>query len=329
MDYQKLVLQLTKKCRTIINANQKGGVGKTTSTAGESMVATLPNAMFNKKVLLIDWDIQANETSLMGKTFDTNFPKTIYQCILDEDLQSGIVKLTDNLHMIAGGRDMAELGDHLEDLYPKEGNPNYKKDRTFHFTKLLDKIKDNYDYIWIDVGPSTDIKVDNAMVCADYFVITQETKTYSFEGSLDIINEYFQTLIDDFGDDFKGEVLGLLPFLLQPKRELHQTIIDNTREAFGDNFTFNAIVGNSKRLEDYPEYGITVIDHHDRKVFALFADIFCEIEERIALFETQGDIPEDYQYQPKFLNGNKFTKLARELDLSTYEVRSEQHAINQ
>ncbi len=107
------------------------------------------------------------------------------------------------------------------------------------------------------------------MVCADYFVITQETKTYSFEGSLDIINEYLQTLIDDFGSDFKGEVLGLLPFLLQPKRELHESIIKNTKEAFGENFTFNAIVNNQKRLEEYPEYGVSVVDYHDRKVFAL------------------------------------------------------------
>jgi len=309
-----------KKGTVIINANQKGGVGKTTSTTSEAMVATLPNEEFNKKVLVIDWDIQANATSLLGKTFDKNFPKTIYQSICDEDLESAIVALTDNLHMIAGGKDMSEYGNLLEDLYPKS-RLDWKKDRTFHFSKLLDKIKHDYDYIWIDVGPSTDIKVDNAMVCADYFIITQETKTYSFEGSLDIINVYLQTLIDDFQEDFKGEVLGLLPFLLQPKRELHEEIIKNTKEAFGENFTFNAIVNNQKRLEDYPEFGVSVIDYHDRKVFALFADIFCEIEERISLFENFGDIPNTYSYKPKYLNGNKLTSLSKKLNLETYEIR--------
>ncbi|MGH1756504.1 AAA family ATPase [Enterococcus hirae] len=317
---------MKRKGITIINANQKGGVGKTTSTTEEALVATLPNPQFNKKVLIIDWDIQANATSLIGKTFDKNFPATIYQSIKDysngdkEALTKATVKLTDNLYMIAGGRDMADFGDLLEDLYPKENDPMYKKKRTFHFSNILETIKYDYDYIWIDVGPSTDIKVDNAMVCADYFVITQETKTYSFEGSLDIINEYLQTLIDDFGSDFKGEVLGLLPFLLQPKRELHESIIQNTKEAFGENFTFNAIVNNQKRLEEYPEYGVSVVDYHDRKVFALFADIFTEIEERIQLFEQYGDIPEDYVYSPKYLNGNKLTKLSRELDLAQFEL---------
>lgn len=316
---------MNRKGRVIINANQKGGVGKTTSTTEESLVATLPNAQFNNKVLVIDWDIQGNATSLIGKTFNKNFPATIYKAIKDYSegdknaLTNATVQLTDNLFMIAGGRDMADFGDLLEDLYPKENDQDYKRKRTFHFAKILETIKYDYDYIWIDVGPSTDIKVDNAMVCADYFVITQETKTYSFEGSLDIINEYLQTLIDDFGDDFKGEVLGLLPFLLQPKRELHESIIQNTKEAFGENFTFNAIVNNQKRLEEYPEYGVSVVDYHDRKVFALFADIFTEIEERIALFEKHGDIPETYKYEPKYLNGNKLTKLSRELNLSLYE----------
>lgn len=317
---------MKRKGTTIINANQKGGVGKTTSTTEEALVATLPNPQFNRKVLIIDWDIQANATSLIGKTFNKNFPATIYQAIKDysngdrEALTKVTVKLTDNLYMIAGGRDMADFGDLLEDLYPKKNDPMYKKKRTFHFSNILETIKYDYDYIWIDVGPSTDIKVDNAMVCADYFVITQETKTYSFEGSLDIINEYLQTLIDDFGSDFKGEVLGLLPFLLQPKRELHESIIKNTKEAFGENFTFNAIVNNQKRLEEYPEYGVSVVDYHDRKVFALFADIFTEIEERIQLFEQYGDIPEDYVYSPKYLNGNKLTKLSRELDLTQFEL---------
>lgn len=262
----------------------------------------------------------------MGKTFDKGFPSTVISAVKDNDLKGAIVELTPNLHMIAGGGDMAKYGLYLELLYPfKNGTSQHvaevTKQRTFHFSKMLDPLRELYDYIWIDVGPSTDIKVDNAMVCADYFVIPQETKTYSFEGSLDIINVYLQTLIDDFGEDFKGEVLGLLPFLLQPKRDLHESIISQTKEAFGENFTFNAIVNNQKRIDDYPEYGISVIDHHDRKVFALFADIFKELEERIDLFEKLGDIPEDYSYQPTYLDGNKLTDHSRRLNLGTFEPK--------
>lgn len=313
-----------KQTRVIINANQKGGVGKTTSTCFEAIVASLPNEEFNNKCLLIDFDKQANATSLLGKTFDKGFPSTVVSAIKEGNLTNAIVELTPNLHMIAGGGDMAKYGLYLELLYPlKNDTPQHvaqiTKQRTFHFSRLLEPLKEVYDYIWIDVGPSTDIKVDNAMVCADYFVIPQETKTYSFEGSLDIINVYLQTLIDDFGEDFRGEVLGLLPFLLQPRRDLHESIISQTKEAFGENFTFNAIVSNQKRIDDYPEYGITAMDHHDRKVFALFADIFKELEERISLFEEQGDIPRKYMYEPKYLNGNKLTDFSRKLNLIEFE----------
>ena len=306
-----------RKGRVIINANQKGGVGKTTASSTESTVATLPNEQFNFKSLFIDWDKQGNASSLFGKTYNVNFPKSIYRCIEDGDLKPGIVTLNDNLDMIAGSGDMSNLGDLLEELYPRSVN-DYKRKRTFHFSKLLEKIRYDYDFIWIDVGPSTDIKVDNAMVCADYIIIIQETKTYSYEGSVDIIQEYLQTLVEDFGQDFKGEVLGLLPFLLQPKRNLHEQILNSTYETFGKKFVFNTTVTNNKRLEDYPEYGITVNDYHDRRVFAMFADIFTEILERIAFIETNGDVPDDYSYQNKYLNGNKLTKLSKELNLNGF-----------
>ncbi|WP_339099619.1 hypothetical protein IGL98_000407 [Enterococcus sp. DIV0840] len=306
-----------RKGRVIINANQKGGVGKTTASTTESSVASLPNEEFDYKCLFIDWDKQGNATSLFGKTYNVNFPKSIYRCIEDGDLKSGVVSLNENLDMIAGSGDMSNLGDLLEELYPRS-TADYKRKRTFHFSKLLDQIRDEYDFIWIDVGPSTDIKVDNAMVCADYVIIIQETKTYSYEGSVDIIQEYLQTLVEDFGSDFKGEVIGLLPFLLQPKRNLHEKILKNTYETFGRKFVFSTTVTNNKRLEDYPEYGITVNDYHDRRVFGMFADIFTEIKERIAFTEVYGDVPDDYSYQNKYLDGNKLTRLSKELNLNEF-----------
>jgi cellulose biosynthesis protein BcsQ len=73
-------------------------------------------------------------------------------------------------------------------------------DKTFYLKKLLDKIKDAYDFIFIDVPPSTDIKVDNAMVCADYVIVIQETQQFSFDGSKRLILTYLQTLVNDFGN---------------------------------------------------------------------------------------------------------------------------------
>ncbi|KRN70596.1 replication protein Rep63B [Carnobacterium divergens] len=303
------------KARVLINANQKGGVGKTTTATMEAVIAALPN--FNFKVLLIDWDGQGNATSLLGKTFNANFPCSIMHCIENNDLQMGITELSENLHMIAGAKDIKNLVYFLENKYPNS-DPNFIENRTFHFSKLLDSIKDNYDFIIIDVGPSTDIKVDNAMVCADYITIIQETQTYSYEGSKDIAYEYFQTLIDDFGSKVPTQIMGVLCVLFTQRKDHHNKVINDTYNTFGRNYTYTTNVTNFSRLEEYPDYGINVVDYHDRRVFATYADIFAETLERISFIEEQGDIPEDYIYQKQYLNGNKLTKLAKELDLNGY-----------
>lgn len=304
------------RAKVIINANQKGGVGKTTTTVMEAVTVSLPN--FNKKVLLIDWDgRQGNATSFLGKTFNANFPCSVMQCIQENDLSIGITKLSDNLDIIAGAKDINDLTLFLEKKYPNDMN-GFMEKRTFHFSGLLETVKDDYDYIFIDVGPSTDIKVDNAMVCADYTTIIQETQTFSFEGSVDIAYEYFQTLVDDFGDRVSTNIAGVVCVLFTQRKEHHNKVINDTYNAFGRNFTYSTNVNNMARLEEYPDYGISVVDYHDRRVFATYADIFTEMEERIKLISETGDVPADYIYEPKYLNGKKLTKLAKELDLSGY-----------
>lgn len=72
------------------------------------------------------------------------------------------------------------------------------EDRTFYFKRLLNEIKHDYDYIFIDIPPSTDLKVDNAMVSADYVIVIQETQQFAFEGSQRLVFEYSQTLVDDW-----------------------------------------------------------------------------------------------------------------------------------
>ncbi|PFA58304.1 AAA family ATPase, partial [Bacillus cereus] len=111
----------------------------------------------------------------------------------DGNLSDGIIKLHENLDMIPCGYDMRKYTDFLIE--------NFKttEDRTFYFAKLLDKIKYDYDHIFIDIPPSTDLKVDNAMVASDFVIVVQETQQFSYEGSQRLIFDYLQTLVDDFG----------------------------------------------------------------------------------------------------------------------------------
>lgn len=302
-----------KKGYVIINAQQKGGVGKTTDSCMESIVASL---IFNKKVLFIDTDLQGNGTTFLAKSFTiTEMPKTLMKCLEDGDLSEGIVQLHENLDMIPCGYDMRKYTDFLIE------NFNTTEDRTFYLSRLLEKIKYNYDYIFIDIPPSTDLKVDNAMVASDYIIVVQETQQFAYEGSQRLIFEYIQTLVDDFGSLVKMQVAGVLPVLLQQKRTLHKEIVKSTLSTFGEENVFNTIINNHARLEWYPRIGLQFGDHHDKRMLALFCDIFCELEERIQLFETERDIKPGYRYTPKYFVENKLTKLGKEIDIHGFNQK--------
>lgn len=282
---------MNKKGLVIVNAQQKGGVGKTTNTCMEAIIAS---SVFDKKVLVIDTDMQGNSTSFLSKTYDIeSFPKTLMKCLEEGDLKSGIAKLDSNIDIIPGSYDTRNYGTFLIE--------NFKNvyDRTFYLKTLLEKVRYEYDYIFIDVPPATDIIVDNAMVASNYVIIVQETQQFAFEGSVKMINEYLQGLINDFGDSVKLEIAGFLPMLLQSRRPLHDSIVSSTVETFGRENVFKSIVKNHARLEWYPKYGLEYSDYHDKMMFALYGDIFHELEERINHIESGKDL-ENFEYDLKY-----------------------------
>ncbi|HAQ1426655.1 TPA: AAA family ATPase, partial [Enterococcus faecium] len=265
---------------TIIFGQQKGGVGKTTDTCMITLVAAM---LMKKRTILIDIDLQANATNFMTKTFGVEtVPQTLMSALENGDLRPAIVNLKENLDLIPAGYDMR--------LYTEFLTENFDNtiDRTFYLKNLIEEIKDDYDYIFIDIPPSTDLKVDNAMVACDYLVVVQETQQFSFEGSQRLIFDYIQTLVDDFGSDVPIQIAGILPALLQQKRPMHQKLVEETIDTFGRDNVFNTIIQNHARLEWYPRIGFQFQDYHDKKMIALFADIFCELEERITLYKSNG-----------------------------------------
>ncbi|MGM0241278.1 ParA superfamily DNA segregation protein PrgP [Enterococcus sp. AZ103] len=296
--------------KTIIFGQQKGGVGKTTDTC---MVALVSSLLMNKKTLLIDFDLQGNATSFLSKSFQVEkFPYTLMTALESGNLKKAILKLSENLDIIPAGYDMRLFTEFLTEEFKTV------RERTFYFKNLLSEIESDYDYIFIDIPPSTDLKVDNAMVACDYLVVVQETQQFSFEGSQRLIFDYVQTLVDDFGQDVPIQVAGVLPALLQQKRPMHQKLVDETIQTFGRDNVFNTIIQNHARLEWYPRLGFQFDDFHDKKMVALFADIFCELEERINIYETKGDI-ENYLYTPKFLLEGKLTKIGKEIKLNGFD----------
>lgn len=274
------------------------------------MITLVAAMLMKKRTILIDIDLQANATNFMTKTFGVEtVPQTLMSALENGDLRPAIVNLKENLDLIPAGYDMR--------LYTEFLTENFDNtiDRTFYLKNLIEEIKDDYDYIFIDIPPSTDLKVDNAMVACDYLVVVQETQQFSFEGSQRLIFDYIQTLVDDFGSDVPIQIAGILPALLQQKRPMHQKLVEETIDTFGRDNVFNTIIQNHARLEWYPRIGFQFQDYHDKKMIALFADIFCELEERITLYKSNGDI-QDYFYTPRYILDGKLTSLGKEISLN-------------
>lgn len=281
--------------KVVVLTNLKGGVGKTTDT---SMTAMVASQIFHKKVLLIDVDIQANSTQNMTRTFgEIEYPQSFTKAVQNKSLRGAIKHLSPYLDFIAGTKGTHELVDYILE------HSKTKKDRYLFFKKLIDEIKDEYDYIFFDVAPSTDNTVDAIVMITDYIVAVQEVKRFSMDGTDTFINEYLFPILQAFPEDAHFQVIGVLPAIFQPRRKQQQKNYEETISKYGRENVFKTLIKKHDRLEGFGETGIELSDYSDRKIWALFADFFSELEERIDFYEQTGDTV-GFEYKIKYFDSS-------------------------
>lgn len=255
--------------------NFKGGTGKTTNS---TMIA---HALAAKgyKVLLCDQDPQANATSLYLKTkaLETDeiisFNKTLMAAIQDENLAQIVTKVKVNLDLLPSFSDFALYPRFLEKKFP-----NDTAARVHYFSSLIEPLKKDYDYIFIDVPPTISIITDAALYASDFVVVVLQTQERSLQGA-EVFTGYLQSLIDDYGADL--DIVGILPVLLKNGAAVDLATLDNAREIFGKENLFENVVTNMERLKRFDITGITDEDMHDRRVHKSYGIIADEFIKRI------------------------------------------------
>lgn len=300
-----------RKGRVVVLTNMKGGVGKTTDTDLLAITASKPS-LFNQKVLLIDVDLQANTTSNVKRTFNQrHFPQSFVKAVQSGTLKNAIFPLTKNLDFIAGSIAEHELTDTIID------NSKSKRDRYLYLVKMVDEIKYDYDYIFFDVAPSTDTVVDAIIMVSDYIIAVQEVRKMAMEGTSNFIGKYLQPMLDNFPEEAHFQVAGVLPALLTSHKKRQIENYRETVEVYGRDNVFRTIIKNHDRLENFGEDGVSLEDYNDRKMFGLFADLFCELEARISSFEKTGDV-ENFTYQSKYFDAleNITLPLGKEIEIN-------------
>ncbi|HRY22437.1 MAG TPA: ParA family protein [Candidatus Dojkabacteria bacterium] len=248
--------------KTFVIANQKGGVGKTTTTM--NLGASL--ASKKKKVLVIDMDPQSNLSSGLGftqqfdkhswNTADEAPYKNIYDVLVEGDSISSVFvsTSTENLFLVPSHLSLAGAEIEMVNMLTRESL----------LKKAISDMSEDFDYVIIDCPPSLGLLTINALSAADYLLIPIQCEYFALEG----LGQLIETTKLIKGINPKLVIGGVILTMYDSRTKLSENVVSDVKEFFKDT-AFKTVVPRNVRLSEAPSYGQTIFQYDDKSTGAL------------------------------------------------------------
>ena len=251
--------------KTICIANQKGGVGKTTTSVNLSAAL----ASIGKRVLIVDMDPQGNASSGLGVKRYEHQDSNIYHVLIGERTLPEVIQTTrfENLQVATANPDLVGAEIELVEM------PN----REYRLKTAIASVTELYDYILIDCPPSLGLLTLNALTAADSFLVPLQCEYYALEGLSQLLNT--AGLIKKSLNPHL-HIEGIVLTMFDSRNNLSHQVVSEIRTHFGEK-VFNAVIPRNVRLSEAPSHGQSIFEYDAKSVGAIrYLELAQELEQR-------------------------------------------------